>query len=84
MPGHGEFVDQGVKPHWVHRSMVSPSGAKAGTWMDAKGIKGDYMLVGGPNSRIKKPGTRFVSHSLKDTRKFARRRIKQVARRMVK
>lgn len=71
IPGHGKFINEGVTPHWIHRDMVSSTGIRVGDWMDAKGIKGNFMLVGN-SGPLKKPGTRFIDRAVSETRFFAR------------
>lgn len=54
---HGTTMEFGVKaPHYLHKDMLSASGYSIGQWAKEKGVKlkrGKWLLVGGPNSRIK-------------------------------
>src|SRR3990167_1660683 len=54
------FIEEGVKPHWVSRNAISVAGYTVADWMEAHGLKGRYMYVGGVGSFIKKPGVRFM------------------------
>lgn len=57
------FWEFGVKPHWVHRGMISPHGYSVGEWMRAHGIRGNYMFVGA-GTPIGKPGIKFMTNAL--------------------
>ena len=40
--------EKGMKPHFIHRNMISEAGYSVGDWMNANGIspKRNYLLVG--------------------------------------
>lgn len=51
---HSAFMEDGVKPHWVHRDQLDG-------WIESKlpSYKGDYLLVGKSNSDLGK-GIHFM------------------------
>ena len=41
-------LDRGMRPHFIHRNMISEAGYTVGDWMDSKGFNPNrkYLLVG--------------------------------------
>lgn len=77
------FWETGVKPHWVHRGMISPHGYSVGEWMDAHGIRGNYMFVGA-GTPIGKPGIQFMTNALVRIEAEATFIVDKYAREMLK
>lgn len=61
----------GMKPHWIHRSMVSEAGYSVGDWMDAQGDRfegTDFVYVGtgkiGRGIKFMEVGTEKIKKAL--------------------
>jgi hypothetical protein len=42
---YGVFQETGFTPHIIHRNMNSRAGYRTGDWMDAYGVRGNFMKV---------------------------------------